>query len=99
MEQSREVLRALVRRSHGTRGQCVAEPPARENDDQALLAGRGHVGGAIRAGVGSKDRGRRPEAPHCAVDAERQFPEAFRDRRDALKSAAFLGDVEEDEGA
>src|SRR5262249_9058889 len=49
--------------------------------------------------VGSKDRGRRPEALHRAVDAEGQFPQAFGDRRDALQGSAFVRDAEEDEGA
>src|SRR4051794_24146628 len=38
----------------------------------------------IVASAGSEDRRRRPEALDGAVDAERQFPQQLRDRRDPL---------------
>jgi hypothetical protein len=46
-----------------------------------------------------KDRGRRPEALHRAVDAEQQLPQGLGDRPDALQGAAGAGDAEHDERA
>src|SRR4051794_38777702 len=67
--------------------------PVRRRRDRAAPPGSlgrcdgGRCPWAVFACVGPEDRRRRPEALEGAVDAEEEFPQELRNRRDALKRA------------